>query len=73
MGVTGGSGLAGGQASLSSQLGGSLGFAGQMSGLSQEISMQQSRAQTAGAIAGLGMETMSNSSAIDSKIKDIFG
>jgi hypothetical protein len=44
-----------------------------MSGLSQEISMQQSRAQTAGAVAGLGMETMSNSSAIDSKIKDIFG
>ena len=54
LGVTGGSGLAGGQASLSSQLGGNLGFAGQMSGLSQEISMQQSRAQTAGAIAGLG-------------------
>jgi len=39
MGVTGGSGLAGGQASLSSQLGGSLGFAGQMSGLSQQITM----------------------------------
>jgi len=56
MGVTGGSGLAGGQASLSSQLGGSLGFAGQMSGLSQEITMAQSRAQTAGAVAKLGME-----------------
>ncbi len=56
MGVTGGSGLAGGQASLSSQLGGSLGFAGQMSGLSQQISMAQSRAQTAGAVAGLGMQ-----------------
>lgn len=54
LGVTGGSGLAGGQASLSSQLGGSLGFAGQMSGLSQGISMQQSRAQTGQAIAGLG-------------------
>ena len=59
MGVTGGSGLAGGQASLSSQLGGNLGFAGQMSGLSQEISMQQSRAQTAGAVAGLGMQVFS--------------
>jgi len=56
MGVTGGSGLAGGQASLSSQLGGSLGFAGQMSGLSQQITMAQSRAQTAGAVAGLGMQ-----------------
>lgn len=59
MGVTGGSGLAGGQASLSSQLGGSLGFAGQMSGLSQQISMAQSRAQTAGAIAGLGSQVFS--------------
>lgn len=56
MGVTGGSGLAGGQASLSSQLGGNLGFAGQMSGLSQEITMAKSRAQTAGAVANLGME-----------------
>lgn len=56
MGVTAGSGLAGGQASLSSQLGGSLGFAGQMSGLSQEITMAQSRAQTAGAVANLGIE-----------------
>ena len=54
LGVTGGSGLAGGQASLSSQLGGNLGFAGQMSGLSQEINMQQSRAQTGQAIASLG-------------------
>lgn len=54
LGVTAGSGLAGGQASLSSQLGGNIGFAGQMSGLSQNISMQQSRAQTAGAVAGLG-------------------
>jgi hypothetical protein len=31
-----------------------------MSGLSQEISMQQSRAQTAGAVAGLGMQVFSN-------------
>ena len=60
MGVTAGSGLAGGQASLSSQLGGSLGFAGQMSGLSQQITMAQSRAQTAGAIAGLGSQVFSD-------------
>jgi len=58
LGVTGGSGLAGGQASLSSQLGGNLGFAGQMSGLSQEISMQQSRAQTGGAMVSLGSSMM---------------
>ena len=32
---------------------------GQMSGLSQQISMAQSRAQTAGAIAGLGSQVFS--------------
>lgn len=65
MGVTGGSGLAGGQASLSSQLGGSLGFAGQMSGLSQQITMAQSRAQTAGAVAGLGMQVFQGTGGFD--------
>jgi hypothetical protein len=64
MGVTGGSGLAGGQASLSSQLAGNLGFAGQMSGLSQQITMAQSKAQTAGDIAGLGMQAFQNSDSI---------
>ena len=53
-GVTGGSALGGGLSSLSSQLGGSLGYASQMSGLSKEISIASSKAQTAGAIAGLG-------------------
>ena len=72
MGVTGGSGLAGGQASLSSQLGGNLGFAGQMSGLSQEITMAQSRAQTAGAVAGLGMQAFANSDDISAGLKKIF-
>jgi len=72
MGVTGGSGLAGGQSSLSSQLGGSLGFAGQMSGLSQEITMAQSRAQTAGAVAGLGMQAFANSDDISAGLKKIF-
>lgn len=65
MGVTGGSGLAGGQASLSSQLGGNLGFAGQMSGLSQQITMAQSRAQTAGAVAGLGMQVFQGTGGFD--------
>ncbi len=72
MGVTGGSGLAGGQASLSSQLGGSLGFAGQMSGLSQEITMAQSRAQTAGSVAGLGIQAFANSDDISAGLKKIF-
>jgi hypothetical protein len=57
--VTGGSALGGGLSSLSSQLGGSLGYAGQMSGLSKEISIASSKAQTAGAIAGLGMQGLS--------------
>jgi len=65
MGVTGGSGLAGGQASLSSQLGGNLGFAGQMSGLSQQITMAQSRAQTAGAVANLGMQVFQGTGGFD--------
>jgi hypothetical protein len=64
MGVTGGSGLAGGQASLSSQLGSNIGFAGQMSGLNQQISMAQSKAQTAGDIAGLGLSVIQNSDSI---------
>ena len=65
MGVTGGSGLAGGQASLSSQLGSNIGFAGQMSGLSQQITMAQSRAQTAGAVAGLGMQVFQGTGGFD--------
>jgi len=64
MGVTGGSGLAGGQASLSSQLGSNIGFAGQMSGLNQQITMAQSKAQTAGDIAGLGLSVIQNSDSI---------
>ena len=72
MGVTGGSGLAGGQASLSSQLGSNIGFAGQMSGLNQQISMAQSKAQTAGDIAGLGMQAFQNSDAIGAGLDNIF-
>ena len=64
-GVTGGSALGGGLSSLSSQLGGSLGFAGQMSGLSKEISIASQKAQTAGAIAGLGMQAFSTFGGFD--------
>jgi hypothetical protein len=53
-GAVGGSAVAGGTASLGSQLGGALGFSSQMSGLSNQISMAQSRAATAGAIANFG-------------------
>jgi hypothetical protein len=59
LGITGGSALGGGLSSLSSQLGGALGYAGQQSGLSKEISIQSQRAQTAGAVAGLGMNLFS--------------
>ncbi len=55
LGATGGSALGGGLASLSSQLGGSIGFAGQMSGLSDRISIASQRAETSGAVAGLGL------------------
>lgn len=67
MGVTGGSALAGGGASLASQTGEALGFGSQMSGLSRRITMfnQQavdygSRAQTGQAIAGLAGQTFSS-------------
>ena len=54
LGAVGGSAVAGGTASLNSQLGSSLGFSSQMSGLSNQIGMAQSRANTASAIANLG-------------------
>ena len=53
-GAVGGSAVAGGTASLGSQLGGALGFSSQMSGLSKQIGIAQSRAATAGAVANLG-------------------
>jgi hypothetical protein len=54
LGGAGGSGAAGGTASLTSQVGGALGFSGQMSGLSKEIGVAQTKASTYGAVAGLG-------------------
>jgi len=67
MGVTGGSALAGGGASLASQTGEALGFGSQMSGLSRRITMfnQQAvdygtRAKTGQAIAGLGGQAFSS-------------
>lgn len=54
MGVTGGSVTGGGVASIGSQTGSTLGFATQMSGLSSQIGMAQSRASTFGAIASIG-------------------
>ena len=65
MGIVGGSALGGGLSSLSSQLGSSLGYAGQQSGLSKEISLQGQKAQTAGAIAGLGMDIFSGVGGFD--------
>ena len=65
LGATGGSALGGGLASLSSQLGGSIGYAGQMSGLSDRISIASQKAQTAGAIAELGMTAFSGFGGFD--------
>ena len=59
MGVVGGSGVSGGVASLGSTLGGSLGYAGQMSGLATQQSIAQSNANTYGAIADLGFSAAS--------------
>lgn len=65
LGATGGSALGGGLSSLSSQLGGSIGFAGQMSGLSDRISIASQKAQTAGAVAELGMTAFSGLGGFD--------
>lgn len=54
MGALGGSALAGGVASLGSQLGSGLGFSSQMSGLSADIEKFQQRAATWGAVASMG-------------------
>lgn len=54
LGAVGGSAVAGGTASLNSQLGSSLGFSSQMSGLSNQIGMAQTQASIFQGIAGLG-------------------
>ncbi len=54
LGAGGGSSIAGGTASLTSQAGGALGFSSQMSGLSKEIGIAQTKASTGQAIAGFG-------------------
>jgi hypothetical protein len=56
MGAAGSSAVAGGTASLGSQVGSSLGFASQMSGLSDKISSLGQKASTLGAISGLGFQ-----------------
>ena len=49
-----GSGVAGGLGSLGSQLGETMGFSGQMSGLNNQISMASANSQTAGAFSKMG-------------------
>jgi len=75
LGASGGSGIAGGLASLSSQYGATLGFGSAMTGLSQDISalgIQQqgflSNAQTGAAVSGLAMSAMPFSGNIASAI-----
>lgn len=53
MGVVGGSGVAGGSASLSSQFGATAGYSSQMSGLSKEISVANYKADLYGGVANV--------------------
>jgi hypothetical protein len=53
MGAMSSSGFAGGVSSLTSQLGSTLGYSSQLSGLSKEQAMYQSKAATLGAISGV--------------------
>lgn len=54
MGAMGGSAIAGGLGSLSSQIGSGLGFSSQMSGLSGQIEKYSKQASTWGAVASAG-------------------
>jgi len=57
MGALTSSGFAGGLSSLSSQVGSTLGYSSQLSGLSKEQSMYQSQAATFGAYSNLAFAT----------------
>lgn len=61
MGVVGSSSVSGGVSSLGSQLGSSMGFASQMSGLSSNITSFGTQANNQSALAGLGFGLMSAS------------
>lgn len=50
-----GSALPGGQSALTSQLGTQLGYSSELSGLSQQINLAESRAATAGDLASIGL------------------
>lgn len=69
-GAIGGSGLAGGLSSLSSQVGSGLGYSTQMSGLSQDISMANYRANLYGGIANIGGTVFSDQGGMP-KLKEV--
>jgi len=78
--VAGSSGAAGGQASISSQLGANLGFGSQMSGLNQQytgLTAQASafsgQADLFGQVAGLGFGLAGRSKQIGNISQEIFG
>lgn len=71
LGAAGGSAVSGGLSSLSSQVGGTLGYASQMSGLSKEISLASQRAQTAGAVADLGATVFTGIGGFDTLSKKL--
>lgn len=72
-GAGGGSGIAGGVSSLSSQLGSGLGFSTQMSALSADITKYQSKAQLWGDVAGLGSYAFKYNDEIAGKFNSTFG
>lgn len=57
MGAISSSGFSGGVSSINSQLGSTLGYSSQLSGLAKEQSMYQSRAATLGAYSNLAFAT----------------
>jgi hypothetical protein len=57
MGTISSSGFSGGVSSINAQLGSTLGYSGQLSGLAKEQSMYQSRAATLGAYSNLAFAT----------------
>jgi hypothetical protein len=73
MGAGGGSGVAGGISSISSQIGANLGFGTQMTGLGREYTAATGRAADFGAQAGIYQARASSASQMSGMGFDLFG
>lgn len=73
MGAGGGSGVAGGISSISSQIGANLGFGTQMTGLGREYTAATGRAADFGAEAGIYQSRASSASQMSGMGFDLFG